>query len=211
METVPQLNTIALFLALVGIIIFMLLIWRLLTFKKRVKNIINEENSFLNEKFLHRKEVEKTVNKIIDSRLESLESSNRELRNELLNKISKEIPQAVNEIIMRDGQSPTTEDSQKCEHDVLFAKNNWNGLLRITEEAEAQYKLVRKNDSSAEFFFCGDTAKALANFDGTFDKVSEYDGVIEGAKEIKTIERGFAILKPDGKWEVTRKTKIYLT
>jgi len=209
METVPQLNTIALFLALVSIIIFMLLIWRI-TFKKIVKNIIDEENRLLNDKFLQKKEVEK----IINSRLESLESSNRELRKELLYKISKEIfqvSQAVNEINLRYGQSPTTEDLQKCEQDVLFAKNNWNGLLRITEEAEAQYKLVRKNDSSAEFFFCGDTAKALANFNGTFDNVSEYEGVIEGAKEIKTIERGFAILKPDGKWEVTRKTKIYLT
>lgn len=92
-----------------------------------------------------------------------------------------------------------------------FLYNEGNGILKeVGSITDAQFKLVtdRKENASGTFFFCGDTAKALANKDATFDGAATCEGK---GTNITTVNPGVCELVNRGYWKVTKTTSIKIS
>ena len=85
-----------------------------------------------------------------------------------------------------------------------FLCNEGNGVLKETTSiADAQFRLSfdESEEDSGTFSFCGDTAKALANKDATFDGVASCEGNGIG-QNIETITPGTCKPIGNGYWQV---------
>lgn len=168
------------------------------TSAERIHSIIDDKLMRATAKSDNKSEIQK-----LNKRIDSLESKVKELTS-----------------LISDTRNASSIESRKPEVKTqpsrprptcVYVKNFKEGLLRVVEESEAQYKLELINESKAQFSFCGDVERALHNFDGTFDHVCEWKGSISDAKEIENEKPGTAEKEPDGsKWKVTGKAKIII-
>lgn len=90
--------------------------------------------------------------------------------------------------------------------EYIFVKNRGEGLLEeVSSTMSAQFRIVKSDDGSGMFEFCGDTNAALANRDATFDGVAVINGT---GSHIYTTIQGKAIPAGNGYWEVTEQATI---
>lgn len=167
------------------------------TSTERIHSIINDKLARATSKSDRKSEIQE-----LNKRLDSLESKVKELTSQMSRiRISSGIEPKVAEVQIK----PSNPPRPTC----IYVKNFKNGLLRVVEETEAQYKLDLINESRAQFSFCGDVDRALHNIDGTFDDVCDWESSTSDAKEIITEKPGTAEKEPDGsKWKVTSKAII---
>ena len=100
-----------------------------------------------------------------------------------------------------------SDELEKTQKMVKFAKNQGDGCLKECAEKDSHYKLFNITDSDADFSLC-------ANFDMVKSAPNDYlDGAAEAsgdrisASSIKTKEPGH-VIKEGGKWKVTKTTKV---
>lgn len=183
-------------LLLAGLIFFM---YRL-TSDKRIKKIVYNSQS-LEQKYAQRYELEGLASKQdVKKQYDLLEAEIKKLKE----RITK---QSQGFEYRQPGQAEVAAPPQPS-FAPIFVKNHGNGLLRVVDFSDAQFRLDLVNESNATFSFCGDVSKALANSDGTFDFVCEQEGSVTDARIIRTLTPGSATIKADGKWMVTVKAKI---
>ena len=184
-------------LLLIGLIVFMLN----RTSEERIKSIVYNSGR-LEEKYVQKGDLDGLVSKKdIKKQFESLESD--------IQRIKESVPKQSQNVEYRQQKVVEVPVPPQPTYAPVFVKNFGGGLLRVVDlESEAQFRLDLVNESTANFSFCGDVSRALANSDGTFDYVCDQEGSVSDAKEIQTATPGSATKQVDGKWLVTVKAKI---
>ncbi len=90
-----------------------------------------------------------------------------------------------------------------------FLRHYKSGVLEQVKEEEAFYEVVYSpGDQVGRFCFVGNDNNAIKNKSAQIDGVCETSGISSTAKHIKTLKWGECERMSDGKWKVTKKTKI---
>lgn len=90
-----------------------------------------------------------------------------------------------------------------------FLRHYKSGVLEQVKEEEAFYEVVYSpGNQMGRFYFVGNDNNAIKNKSAQIDGVCETSGISSTAKRIKTLKWGECERLSDGKWKVTKKTKI---
>lgn len=190
------------------IIAIMFVIMWLRTSGERIMEVVLRSGK-MEDMYVTKRDVEISMPKRdLMSRIERLETQVGDIKNEL---VSRKPGLLVGQNVEYRKQEPVTPSvPPQPIFAPVFVKNFGNGLFRVAESSDAQFRLDLSNESTAKFVFCGDESKALANSDGTFDYVCDLDGSAADAKKVVTIAPGQASKQADGKWRVIIRARISL-
>lgn len=200
------------------IYLYLLLFKRNRDFKSRIKIL---EKDIIEKEKINRESVIQYVlgsiritNKIksstngvtmFEEKLQSLDRKVGQIQTELNNHLKENtLPEPQKKELSRE------EVVIPLDSDRIFLKER-EGMILFKESIKenAYYELFNLNGTKANYRFCGDIGRAMANFDAVLKDVFDDEKTYSSkAKQITNTKDGIVEQRPDGKWEIKTQAKI---